>query len=59
MKSKELISKLLKDGWEKQTGGKHLIMVKGNKRVPIPVHSSKDLPTGTLKSIIKATGLKI
>lgn len=59
MKSKELIKLLLKEGWKKQTGGRHLIMTKGNQRVPIPIHSSKDLPIGTLKSIIKATGIKL
>jgi len=37
--------------------GKHIHMQKGNVEFPIPVHS-KEIPNGTLNSILKKAGLK-
>jgi len=34
-------------------------MKKGKQIVPIPIHGSKDIPIGTLKSIAKITGVKL
>ncbi len=47
-------------GWElKRTTGSHYIYSKNGLSVilSIPVHGNRDLPTGTLKSIMKDAGL--
>ena len=59
MTGKEVIKSLKKHGWKKHTGGRHLVMKKNSIRVPIPMHGNKDIPIGTLKSIEKATGVKL
>ncbi len=54
-KPKEVVSILLKLGFvQKRQTGSHVIMFNKSleKIVPVPMHS-KDLKTGTLKSIIK------
>lgn len=58
MKDKELLKKLLKDGWtEDRQNGSHHILVKGNKTISLPVHG-KDVKPGLLNSILKKAGLK-
>lgn len=60
MKGNEIIKLLIKDGWElDRVNGSHHIMAKGGQTVPVPVHGTKDLPKGTLKSIEKMTGVKL
>lgn len=59
MNSKQVIKALQKEGWVIDRTTKHCIMKKGSKTVPIPMHGSKDLPIGTLKSIAKMTGVKL
>ena len=47
-------------GWElKRITGSHRIYAKKGVSVilPIPVHSNRDLPLGTLRSIMKDAGL--
>ena len=47
-------------GWElKRVTGSHYIYTKQGSEVilSIPVHGNRDLPTGTLKSIMKDAGL--
>jgi len=47
-------------GWKlKRTTGSHHIYTKNDLNVilSIPVHGNRDLPTGTLKSIMKDAGL--
>ena len=47
-------------GWElKRVTGSHHIYTKQDSEVilSIPVHGNRDLPTGTLKSIMKDSGL--
>ena len=61
MKYKELLRKLLADGWYKiDQEGSHLQLKHPTKpgRVTIPVHSGKDIAPGTLNSILKQAGLK-
>jgi len=62
MKSKELLKLLKDDGWyEIRRAGSHVIMrhpIK-KKQVVIPLHSSKEVKKGTLKSILKDTEIKI
>ncbi len=50
---------LERDGWrESRWNGSHLIMTKTGMKfpVPVPMHG-KDMPKGTLKSILKRAGL--
>ncbi|OGE18860.1 hypothetical protein A3J19_04890 [Candidatus Daviesbacteria bacterium RIFCSPLOWO2_02_FULL_41_8] len=57
-KPKEVISILQKLGFiKKRQTGSHLIMYhsKLKKIIPVPMHT-KDIKTGTLKSIIKQAG---
>ena len=60
MKTRDVVKKLLKAGWECKPGyHKHLNMVKGDKKVPIPYHASKEIPVGTLLAIEKQTGVTL
>ena len=58
MNAKELIKLLEWYGWRKDIGGRHVVMIKNGKRVPIPVHGNKDIKIGTLKAIERSTGVK-
>lgn len=58
-KAKEVVSILQKLGFiQKRQTGSHLIMhnLKLNRIIPVPMHT-KDIKTGTLKSIIKQAEL--
>ena len=47
-------------GWElkRVTGSHHIYTKQGSEVIlSIPVHGNRDLPTGTLKSIMKDAGL--
>ncbi|MRA12500.1 type II toxin-antitoxin system HicA family toxin [Acinetobacter nosocomialis] len=60
MKSLDLIKMIEADGWyEVRVSGSHHHFKHPNKRglVTIP-HPKKDLPSGTVKSILKQAGLK-
>lgn len=59
MNSKELIKILKKAGFQEVSQkGSHLKMKKDTKILIVPEHGKKDIPIGTLKSIIKQAGLK-
>jgi len=59
MSGKELIKKLLKNGWVlDRISGSHFILIKGKETLTVPVHGNKDLPKGLLNSILKKGGLK-
>jgi len=54
-KPKEVIQKLRKAGFEGPFGGgKHVIMrhPETGKKISIPIHGSRDIPVGTLKTIL-------
>ena len=59
MKPRELIRKLEKEEFVfiRQTGSHAVFKKKGNKIIIVPIHS-KDIPKGTLISILKDAGLK-
>jgi len=59
MKSSDLIRKLEEDGWVlKRITGSHHSFKHPTKRPIITVpHPKKDLPIGTVKSILKTAGL--
>jgi len=57
---RELEQKLLKAGWVITHGKAHDMatnLQKPGVKIPIPRHTG-DIPNGTLKSILKDTGLK-
>jgi len=59
MTGKELVKLLGKRGFVlDRINGSHYIMVKEGKIVSVPVHN-RDLPKGTLMSIIKKAGINL
>ena len=61
MKYRDLIKLLEQDGWYwKRTNGSHHIYKHPTKQgiVVIAYHGAKDVPEGTLKSILKQAGLE-
>ena len=60
MTSKEIISRLEKEGWEfkGQTGSHTKWQHPVSKKVVIEPHPRKDFPKGTLQSIFKMVGWK-
>jgi predicted RNA binding protein YcfA (HicA-like mRNA interferase family) len=61
MTAKQVIRLLEKNGWsEARQTGSHKIFKHPDfeKNIPVPVHSGKDIPKGTLHSILKTAGLK-
>ena len=62
MNGKEVINRLKQEGWILlKIEGSHYMMknVALNKKVPIPVHGSRDIKIGTIKAIEKQTGVKL
>lgn len=58
MTKREVEKLLRKAGFKQRSGGKHDIWVKSGFP-PIPVHRHKgDIPSGTLKNILKNAGLE-
>ncbi|HOK56915.1 MAG TPA: type II toxin-antitoxin system HicA family toxin [bacterium] len=59
IKFDELVRKFRKLGYEGPfSGGKHLFMKKGSKKVHIPnPHKSKDIHISLLKEILKCAGI--
>jgi predicted RNA binding protein YcfA (HicA-like mRNA interferase family) len=58
LKAREVLDILFKAGFEKlRTSGSHIRLGKGSLRVTVPFHSSRDIPLGTLKSIIRQSGM--
>ncbi|KPU45797.1 YcfA-like protein [Oxobacter pfennigii] len=58
LSGKEIVNALVKDGGtvEKHEGSHARVIYNGNL-VIVPIHTNKDLPEGTLKSIIRQTKL--
>ncbi len=61
MKINEVLKILKANGWElKRHGKRHDIYYNQNKpgiQIPIPRHGAKEVPDGTLKSIMELAGL--
>lgn len=60
---KEVLNVLLKEGFSiKRQRGSHVILSKARDEkhlyVTIPLHANKDIPPGTLLSIIRQAGMK-
>jgi predicted RNA binding protein YcfA (HicA-like mRNA interferase family) len=56
MTTEELIAYLILNGFHKELGGRHqIMMVRDGLRIPIPAHSG-DLKKGTVNEILKKSG---
>lgn len=61
MTARDVLKILHQDGWyDVDQDGSHLQLKHPTKpgKVTVPKHSSKDIPPGTLNSILKQAGLK-
>jgi predicted RNA binding protein YcfA (HicA-like mRNA interferase family) len=59
LSGKELVKLLKANGWFLvRITGSHHILIKGSKRVTVPVHGNKSLGKGLEQKILKQTGLK-
>lgn len=60
MKAREVIKLIEAAGWYEARSGNHRIWKhpNTNRICPVPVHS-KEIPTGTLRSIEKITGVRL
>lgn len=55
---KKLAQILERKGWIlTKTRGSHFKYQRGEDSVAVPIHGNRDLPIGTLRSIMKDTGL--
>lgn len=60
MNAKEVLRILYANGFvQVSQKGSHLKLVKENTKVIVPVHGSRDIPLGTIKSIEKQSGVKL
>jgi predicted RNA binding protein YcfA (HicA-like mRNA interferase family) len=61
MKARDIIKLIEKDGWYwKRTSGSHQVYKHPTKTgtVVVAQHGSKDIPEGTVKSILRQAGLE-
>ncbi|WP_374760222.1 type II toxin-antitoxin system HicA family toxin [Dyadobacter pollutisoli] len=61
MNAKQLVKLLEESGWQEvRCSGSHRIFQHPDKNgsLPVPFHGSKDIPIGTLRKILKLSGLK-
>ncbi|PIU75426.1 MAG: hypothetical protein COS76_00820 [Candidatus Portnoybacteria bacterium CG06_land_8_20_14_3_00_39_12] len=62
IKAKQLLKALKQLGFfeHRRRGTSHLIMAgQGGERTTIPIHSSKDIPAGTLKAILRDLNISV
>lgn len=58
LKPREVLEILFAAGFQKvRTSGSHIRLVKGSRFVTVAFHSNATIPTGTLSSIIRQSGL--
>ena len=59
MSGKDLVKKLERAGWVRnRISSSHHIMVKGSKTLSVPVYANRDLPAGTLNTLLKEACLQ-
>lgn len=58
LKGDEIVRILIRIGFQPdRKRGSHLILKKQNKIVVVPIHEGRDIPKGTLLSILKQSGI--
>jgi predicted RNA binding protein YcfA (HicA-like mRNA interferase family) len=60
MGSREVIAMLKADGWklDRVKGSHHVFVHDSKPGIVVVPHPKKDLPTGTLRSILRTAGLR-
>lgn len=61
-KPRAVVQKLQRLGYEGPFGGgKHVFMRHPNSKlkIPVPIHQGRDLPTGTLRAILRQAGISV
>lgn len=59
-KAREVLGILFAHGFEKvRTSGSHIRLRKGMRYVTVPYHEGKTIPIGTMRSIVRQSGLSI
>lgn len=57
-KAREVLKILFSHGFMKiRTSGSHIRLVKESRFITVPFHANKTIPIGTLKSIIRQSGI--
>ena len=60
LSGKAVVKAFERDGWEKaRQRGSHIVMVKGDSTVTLSVPDHKEVAKGTLRSLIRASGLSV
>jgi predicted RNA binding protein YcfA (HicA-like mRNA interferase family) len=60
MNAKEVLRILYEHGFSHVSQkGSHLKLAKEDKKVIVPMHGTKEIPIGTIKSIEKQSGVKL
>ena len=60
MNAKEVLRILYEHGFgHVSQKGSHLKLAKEDKKVIVPMHGTKEIPIGTIKSIEKQSGVKL
>jgi predicted RNA binding protein YcfA (HicA-like mRNA interferase family) len=60
MDGKTVIARLKAAGWSLvRINGSHHILGKDGRKLPVPVHGTRDLPAGTLASIARQSGISL
>ena len=58
MTQREMIRLLEQCGWTRESGGKHIKMVKpGHRPITLPDHKRRDYPVGLYRAILKQAGI--
>jgi predicted RNA binding protein YcfA (HicA-like mRNA interferase family) len=60
MSGKELAKLMKENGWilDRIKGSHHIFIKEGKRAVPVPIHGSKDLPTGLVEAILKQADIR-
>lgn len=60
LSGREVVKVFAKDGWEKvRQRGSHVILVKEGSWVTLSVPAHKEIAKGTLRSLIKTSGMSV
>ena len=60
MNARDVMERLKAGGWVlRRISGSHHIFEKDGRKVPVPVHGSRDLTPGTLAAIQRQTGVNL
>jgi predicted RNA binding protein YcfA (HicA-like mRNA interferase family) len=60
MNGKQLKKRMEEHGWilDRISGSHHIMVQKGRRSIPVPIHGTADLPKGLVKAILKQAGIR-